>query len=420
MKSRNGASNGQRPHLMGSQKTATEASKASFISGVVSAAADNDPTTVATLAIAGASFVYGFEWLLLVIVPMMAVVQAIGTRVAAVAREGLQSSIRRRYGIYVGGFSLVCIMSVNIITYAADLVAGGAALNLLTGLDFRWFLVPVSLAVGFLLALGTMEKIRRVLIVLPLAFVAYIVAAFLARPNWHDVVRGFIPHFSGNDGFVATAIALIGTTLTVYSYYWQTVEVAQEAPPKFAIGFVQAAALPGTLITGMVLWFILIATAATLGVHHHAVQTAQDAAQALAPFAGKWASVIFGIGLFGSALLALPVIAAGSANALVATFRWGGSLDKRPPEAKRYYATLFIAIATGTGVAFFGIEPIKLLFWASIAAGFATPVTLGLLILLGRDKRVMGDDAVSPGLTAAGWVVTGIITVAAAAFLRWH
>ncbi|MEO9262760.1 MAG: divalent metal cation transporter, partial [Candidatus Baltobacteraceae bacterium] len=179
---------------MGSQKTATEASKASFISGVVSAAADNDPTTVATLAIAGASFVYGFEWLLLVIVPMMAVVQAIGTRVAAVAREGLQSSIRRRYGIYVGGFSLVCIMSVNIITYAADLVAGGAALNLLTGLDFRWFLVPVSLAVGFLLALGTMEKIRRVLIVLPLAFVAYIVAAFLARPNWHDVVRGFIPH----------------------------------------------------------------------------------------------------------------------------------------------------------------------------------------------------------------------------------
>lgn len=397
-----------------------EASKQSLISGIVSAAADNDPTTVATLAVAGASIVYGLEWLLILVVPMFSIVQAIGTKVAAIAREGMQSSIRRRYGFAVALVSLFCITSVNVITYAADLSAGAAAMHLLTGTGYRWWLIPLSLVVGVLLSWGTLDKIRRVLIVLPLAFVAYVVAAFFAHPNWHDVAAGLIPHLSTDHLYVSTVIALIGTTLTVYSYYWQTVEVAAEAPPQIAIGAVQVAAIPGTVLTGVVLWFILIGTAATLGVHHHAVQTAQDAAEALAPIAGKWAATVFGFGLLGSALLALPVIAAGTANAVASTFRWSGSLDKQPANARRYYATLFIAIATGTALTFVGVEPITLLFSASIAAGFATPITLAMLVMLGRDERLMGKDKVGLPLTWAGWIVTAIVTLAAIAFIRWH
>lgn len=399
---------------------AFEASKASFVSGIISAAADVDPTTVATLAIAGASLVYGLEWLVILIVPMFAVVQMIGTQVATVCGEGLQSAVRRRYGFWIATLSLVCIVGVNIITYAADLEAGAAALHLLTPIPYVWFLVPISIGVLLLLVYGSMDHVRRVLIVLPLAFLAYVATTFIVHPNWHDVAAGLIPRLSADNTYISTVIALIGTSLTTYSYYWQTVEIAAEAPPKRAVWAIQLASIPGTLITGVVLWFILIGTAATLGVHHKNVDTAQEAAQALVPFAGPWASAVFGIGLFGSAMLALPVIAAGTASAVSTTFRWGGSLDKPLRDARRYYATLFIGVATATALALLNIPPIKLLFWASIAGGIGTPVTLGLLVMLSRSKRMMAG-AISPvWLATAGWIVTAVITTASLAFIRWH
>jgi Mn2+/Fe2+ NRAMP family transporter len=397
-----------------------QAAKESFLSGIVSAAADNDPTTVATLAVIGGSLVYGLEWLLVLVVPMFTIVQAIGTQVAAITREGMQAAIQTRYGRVVGAVSLVAIVAVNVVTYAADLDAGAAALALLAPIDYRWFVIPISACILALLVFGTMNKIRTVLALVPIVFLTYVAAAFLAHPQWGDVARGLIPHMRWNKEYVSSAIALIGTTLTVYSYFWQTVEVAAEAPPKKALAGVELAALPGTLVTGAVLWFILIGTAATLGVHHHHVQTAQDAAKALEPVAGRWASIIFGIGLFGSAMLALPVIAAGSANAINATFGWKGSLDKKPREAKRFYAVLFISVATATGLTFLPIRPIALLFSASIVAGFATPFTLALLVMLGSDSRTMGKSAVPVPLRIAGWCVCGIVTLAAIAFIRWH
>lgn len=375
---------------------------------------------MATLAIAGASLLYGLEWLLLLIIPMFAIVQAIGTQVAAVAREGLQSAVRRRYGLAIATLSLACIVGVNTITYAADLEAGAAALSLLTPVNFAWYLAPISVAVILLLVLGTMEKIRRVLTFLPLAFLAYVAATFLAHPNWHAVALGLVPHLRSDTLYVSTCIALIGTALTTYSYYWQTVEIAGEQPPKRAVWALQVAAIPGTLITGAVLWFILIGTAATLGVHHKSVNTAQEAAEALAPIAGRWASVVFGIGLFGSAILALPVLAAGTANAVSSTFRWGGSLDKRPHEAKRYYATLLVGVGLATAFTLLKVPPIQLLFIASIAGGIGTPITLALLVLLSRDRRTMNEDLAPRWLAGAGWCITGIITAASLAFIRWH
>jgi Mn2+/Fe2+ NRAMP family transporter len=396
------------------------ASRRTIVSGIISAASDVDPTTVATLAIAGASVVYGLEWLVILIVPMLGVVQLIGTQVATVAREGLQSAVRRRYGMSIAIVSLTCIVAVNIITFAADLEAGAAALHLFTNIHYAWFLIPIAVTISILLAFGTMDDVMRVLVVLPLAFLAYVATTFMSHPNWHDVALGMIPRFSSDATYVSTVIALIGTSLTTYSYYWQTIEIAEARPPKRAIWAVQLASIPGTLITGAVFWFILVGTAATLGAHHKTVETAQDAALALAPIAGKWASVIFGVGLFGSAMLALPVLAAGTASAVSSTFRFGGSLDKRPHQAKRFYGTLFTTIAIGTVLAFAGIPPIKLLFAASIAGGFGTPITLGLLVMLSRSRRTMSGDIAPFWLATAGWIVTAVITAASLAFIRWH
>lgn len=399
---------------------AVEASKHTFVSGIISAASDIDPTTVATLAIAGASLVYGLEWLVILIVPMFTIVQMIGTQVATVSREGLQSAVRRRYGTGIAIVSLGCILFVNLVTFAADLEAGAAALSLIFPLRYEWFVLPLAVVVTVLLMFGTMDEVMRVLIILPLAFLAYVATTFIAHPDWHQVALGFVPRIQSNSTYISTVIALIGTALTTYSYYWQTVEIAADQPPKRAVWALQVAAIPGTLLTGAVLWFILVGTAATLGLHHKSVDTAQEAAQALAPIVGKWASLIFGVGLFGSAMLSLPVLAAGMASATSSTFRWGGSLDKRPWEAKRYYWTLAIGVTIATALTFAGVPPIKLLFWASIAGGFGTPITLALLVLLSRDRETMGDGIAPGWLAGAAWTVTAVITLASLAFIRWH
>lgn len=403
-----------------SDRATARASQHAFVDGIVSAASDNDPTTVATLAVTGASIVYALNWLLLLVIPMLMVVQSIGTQVAGIAREGMMAAIRRRYGVVVATVALISLIAVNIVTYAADLEAGAAALGLLTHTQYTPWMIPLSVFVALLLTLGTFAKIRGVLALLPLAFLAYVAALFVVHPDWHAMAAGFVPHIEGSSNFVSAIIAMLGTTLTAYSYFWQTVEIAKDAPPRRSIRTIALASLPGTVLTGLILFAILCVTAATLGVHHHDVQTAEDAARALQPIAGAWASIIFSIGLLGSSLLALPVLAAGTAVAVATTYRWGGSLDKQPPNAKRFYGALYGLIVLATALAFAGVQPIKLLFIASIAGGIATPITLGLLVALGRDRRTMGERVISVPLATSGWAIVAITIAASLALLRWH
>ena len=304
--------------------------------GIVSGASDNDPTTVASLAVIGSTTVYGLSWLVLLIIPMLAVVQAISAQVGVVMNVGLENAVRRHYGKYWALLALASVLIVNLMTLAADLEGGGAALSMLVHLDYRWFVVPLGVGSGFMLIFGNYKKIQRVLIYLPLVFLSYVAAAFLARPQWRDVLRNsLIPQFSFTGPMVAGAIALLGTTLTAYSYVWETIEMSEETTPVSQLGLVQVDSTLGTIIAGASFWFILIATGATLGVHHKVVQTAEDAANALTPFAGRWASLLFGIGLLASALIAIPVLSATSAYVVSEMFGWGGGIDKKLWRAKR-------------------------------------------------------------------------------------
>lgn len=351
---------------------------------------------------------------------MLSVIQAIGTQVAAVTREGMQTAIRTRYGMWAASLTLFCLMAVNVLTFSADLEAGGAAIGLLTHTRYEYWTIPLAIGIGVALTLGTFAKIQRVLLIVPLAFLTYLATVFVVHPDWHAVATGFIPHLEGNGTFISAVIAVLGTTLTAYSYFWQTVEIATDPPPSHAVTAVEVSSIPGTILTGFVLLAIVVATGATLGVHHQNVNTPQDAARALAPIAGNFAELIFAIGLLGSALLALPVLVAGSAIATVTTFRWGGSLDKRPPQARRFYAVLYGALALSTALTFMGVHPIQLLFLSSIAGGIATPVTLGFLVTLGRDKKVMKDKPLPAALAAAGYAVIGIAVASIVALIRWH
>lgn len=391
----------------------------SMVPGIISAASDNDPTTVASLAVIGSTTVYGLGWLVVLVIPMLAVVQAVSSQIGTVAKGcGLEDIVRQRYGAVSAFVMLLAVLVVNVLTFSADLEGGGAAIHLLTGLPYQWAIVPLAGLSAALLIWANYARIQSIVIYLPLAFIAYIAAALLAHPDWHRVlVDSFVPHFERSRAYTAGAIALLGTTLTAYAYVWQGIEIAQERPPLRRLGLVQIDATGGAVAAGIIFWFIVIATGATMGVHHRTVETAEEAASALTPFAGRFASALFGIGLLGSALLALPVLLATTAYVVAEMFRWVGQLDAKFFQARRFYATMILAAAIGCGVAFAGVPPIRLLFVSSIAGGIATPITLVFMLLAAGDKQVMQGAPFSPWLKVAGWATTVIVSVAAGVFL---
>jgi Mn2+/Fe2+ NRAMP family transporter len=389
-----------------------------FGAGIVAGASDNDPTTVATLAVIGSTTVYQLGWLTLLIIPMLAVIQAIAAQVGAVSKKGLEDCVRARYGRGWAVAALVVLLVVNILTLAADLEGGSAALQLLTRADYRWFLLPLGALTTAMLILGNYSSIERALRYLALLFLTYVAAAFLAHPNWHDVfVHSFVPHFDLRKDTVSGALALLGTTLTAYAYVWETISVSEEKPPLRRLGLVQVDAALGIVVAGLTFWFILIATGATLGVRHVEVQTADQAARALEPVAGKYASLVFAIGLLGSALVAIPVIAGTSAYVAGEVFGWRHSLDARFARAKRFYLTLAACVLVACAIGFAGVPPIKLLFLSGIAGGVATPLTMALMLLIARNRGVMHQKRIAPWLAACGWAVFAIVTSATVLYL---
>jgi Mn2+/Fe2+ NRAMP family transporter len=392
--------------------------------GIVSGASDNDPTTVASLAVIGSTTVYGLGWLVILIIPMLAVVQVISARVGAITRHGLETDARRLQGRTIALIMLVSVVSVTFVTLIADLEGGAAAMQVLTTVDFRWWILPIAAASLTMLIFGSYEKIKRVLLVFPLAFLAYPISAVLAHPDWHAVLIGtLVPHFEHSRDYAAGAIALLGTTLTSYAYVWQTIETAKERPPLKRLGLVQADASLGTIVAGLSFWAIVAATGATLGIHHQTVDTADQAATALEPLAGPYAKLLFGFGLLGSALLAVPVLIATSAYMLDETFGWHSNLDSKWMLGRRFYGSMIVMTAAAALVGLLGAPPIRVLFLASIVGGVGTPISLVIMLLVARSKQIMGSRPIGPWLATSGWCVAGVVIAATAIYIAslfWH
>lgn len=386
--------------------------------GLVSGAADTDPTTVATLVVVGATTTFGLAWLTLLTFPVLAVVQALATRVGFLGRRDLQQAVTDRYGRYLAGLLLVSILLVNLVTVAADLEAGAAALGLLTGLAWKWFVAPLALLLLGLLFINGYDEIERVLKYVMLCLLAYGVAAVLARPNWAAVASGsLVPRLRLNSDYTSGALAILGTTVTAYMYMWQTVEQVEQpaARPWLKTRVIDSSA--GAFFATALFWFILISSAATLGVHHQHADTADQAAAALRPVAGRFASYLFAIGLLASALIAVPVIMASGAYATAAVFHWPRGLARKPRQAPRFYTTLTGIGLAGAALTLAGISPIRLLFAASVVAGIATPIGLVLLVLVAGNTQVMNNEPTDRRLLTAGWVIAALVTTLSLIYL---
>jgi Mn2+/Fe2+ NRAMP family transporter len=386
--------------------------------GLVSGASANDPTTVGSLAIVGASTGYGMAWLVVLLLPMLALVQAIAASVAAVSELSLQQAITRVYGRKPAIIAATAIVTISLLTLAADVQAGAQALRLVSGVPFYYFVIPLVAVAGWLLATKSYLRIERILASLTLIFLCYVASAILARPDWDAVLRGIlVPHFDLSPAFAAGAIALLGTTLTSYVYFWESIEVAERSPGPLQLRAVNADAVLGMLIAGSSFLFILVATAATSGLHHVAVQTAEDAAVALKPLAGSLDQIVFGIGLLASAAIAIPVIAATNGYVVAQTFGWRAGLALKPSDAKPFYNVIFASLAIAAALALLPISTMLLLYWVSVIAGLATPITLALTMLVARNVAVMKGRPIGLPLACAGWTVTAVVTLSSLAFI---
>lgn len=389
---------------------------------VVSGASDNDPTNIGTAAVVGAQAHYSLSWVAVLVAPLLYVVLSIAAQVGLATGADLQTLTLKRFGRPVAATLLVSVVLVNLVTIAADLQAGAAGIGLLTGVDARWLVLPLGLVLLGLLVTGRYGHVVRVLRYLIPGFLAFTVAAVLARPDWPRVLEGsLIPALSLRSYAVAGALALLGTTLTSYVYVWETVQRGVEEPAGHpAPGRTpraRAGALAGAAFTALILWSMLVASAATLGTHHQVPATAQGAARSLRPLAGPLAGDLFAIGLVVSAVVALPVLIASTGYVIGAHFDWRHGLSLPVGQARRFYAVLAGSVGLAVAVTLARVSVFGMLVAASVVGGLATPFGLAILCRLARDQRVMGFRPVSRPLAAAGWAVTAIVGALGAAYV---
>jgi Mn2+/Fe2+ NRAMP family transporter len=370
------------------------------------------------MSVVGSTTAYGLSWLTVLVYPLLANVQVISARIGVVTQKGLQELVQDRFGRRWGVVLLVSVVLVNLVTIGADLEAGAAALGLIFNVDYRWFAAPFGIASLILLIVGSYDEVERVLKYILLVLLAYVVSAFVARPDWLEVLHATVsPHVSLNPVYVAAALGVLGTTLTSYAYVWEVVEESERKLPVRRLGLAQADAASGMFVAVALFWFILIATAATAGVHHKSIETAQDAAAVLAPFAGPAAKYIFAIGLLASSAIAVPVLAATTAYLAGAEFGFPSGLSKRFGEATYFYMIVAVAIAIAIGISMAGVPAITLLFAASIAGALGTPISLVFLLLIGQDRRIMRGRPITGFSRALGWVTAAAVAGIGAWFL---
>jgi Mn2+/Fe2+ NRAMP family transporter len=389
-----------------------------FGPGLVSGASANDPTTVGSIAVVAAATGYAMGWLVVLLLPLLAIVQSIAASIATVSQTSLQEAILSTFGRRAALAAAMCVASVGLFTLAADMQAGAQALAIICRVPYQFFVIPLALIAGWLLATKSYMRVERILAWFTPVFLCYLASAILARPNWSDVLRGiFMPHISFTPLFLTGAIALLGTTLTGYVYFWESIEVAERRPRPGDAEKMSSDAAIGIVVAGSSFLFILVATAATAGVHHLPMQTAADAAVALKPLAGPAAQILFGIGLLASAAIAVPILAATNGYVIAQTLGHRAGLTREFRDAHVFYGVIFASLAVSSVVALAPISTMWLLYWASVAAGIATPVTLVMVMLVAQNRRTMNGRPISPLLACGGWAVTGIVSISAAAFL---
>ncbi|MDB5460516.1 MAG: Mn2+/Fe2+ transporter [Caulobacteraceae bacterium] len=401
--------------------------------GLITGASDDDPSGIATYSQAGAQFGYQLGWTLLFSWPLMCAIQEISARVGRVTGRGIAGNLKQHYPIPILYFLVTLLLAANIINLGADLGAMAAALKLVIGGPEVLYVVAFGVVSALLQIFARYSRYVSVLKWLTVSLFAYVGVAMVVHVPWGEVLRSLVlPKIQFKAAYLTVVVAVLGTTISPYLFFWQAEEEVEEtkerdgakplerAPEQAKAEFsrIRWDTYVGMGLSNLVALFIIVTTAATLNAHGVTnIQTSAQAAEALRPIAGPLVFVVFALGVVGTGLLAVPVLAGSAAYAVGEAFGWHVGLARKAHRAKAFYGTLAAAVAAGMIMNFTPIDPIKALFWSAVINGVvAVPIMAVMMIVVTR-KATMGDYVASLPLQFFGWTATAVMAAAAVAML---
>jgi NRAMP (natural resistance-associated macrophage protein)-like metal ion transporter len=400
--------------------------------GIITGAADDDPSGISTYSVAGAAYGYATLWIALLTFPLMAAVQLMCARLGMVTGQGLAAAVRSSYPRWVLWAACSILVVANVINIGADLGGMAEATQLITGIRPLFWIPSYALLILGLLIWTSYKWIARVFKWMTLVLFAYVLTSFFAHVDWkHALVATLLPHLEWSSRFLAVLVGILGTTISPYLFFWQAAEEVEEDRAKGRTTLAQrkgattkelkdarADTVAGMFFSNFIMYFIILTTAATLHAHGKTnITTAREAAEALRPLAGNWASLLFTLGLIGTGMLGVPVLVGSSAYAVAEGANWRGSMADRPRRARAFYGVMAVAMALGLALNFIGLNAVKMLFWSAVINGLLAPPLILLVILLSSSRKVMGEHVNSPVLQYLGWATFAVMTAAAAGML---
>jgi NRAMP (natural resistance-associated macrophage protein)-like metal ion transporter len=400
--------------------------------GLITGASDDDPSGIGTYATAGASLGYATLWTAPMTFPLMASIQYMCAKIGLVSGAGLAGVLKRHYSRWLLYPAILILVIANTVNAGADIGAIAAAINLLVPIPITAMIVPIALIILALQIWGSYRLIANTFKWLTLGLFGYIAAAFMAHPDWGAVLQHtLIPTVQFNSDYLAAIVAILGTTISPYLFFWQASQEVEEevsmgrtrlwqrrgatqAELKYCAWDVNI----GMLLANLVFFFIILSTGATLYASGQTdIKSAADAANALRPLAGDAAGLLFAAGLIGAGFLAVPILTGSAAYAVSEAFGWRYGLDENPGRAKQFYGVIAAATLIGMLINFLGINPMDALFWTAVLNGFLAPPLLVLIMLIANNRQVMGERVNGLGLNILGWVATAVMFAAAIGLL---
>ena len=409
--------------------------------GLITGASDDDPSGIATYSSAGAKFGLGLLWTQLFSLPLMAAVQEISARIGRVTGRGIGGNIRRYYPGWVLYPVVFLVVAANTLNLGADIGAMGAAVNLLIGGPELLYSVLFAVLCVVLEVWLCYRKYCNYLRWLTMVLLAYVAAALMSHVHWKQALHAtLVPHVALDGHYIAMFIAVIGTTISPYLFFWQAAMETEEIRARPAdeplkadlkekprrvrahLNRIRWDTYVGMTFANVISYCIILTAAATLYAHGVTdVQSSREAAEALRPFAGRFAMIIFAAGIIGTGLLAVPVLAGSAAYAVGEALKWPTGLDRKPLEAKGFYGVLAAATLVGLTINFTRLDPIKALVWSAVINGIVSVPVMFIMMHMAGSKKVMGPfSRVSKVLRLLGWLATVVMAAATVGlFLTW-
>jgi NRAMP (natural resistance-associated macrophage protein)-like metal ion transporter len=396
--------------------------------GFITGAADDDPSGIGTYSTAGAQLGLTFLWTAFVTWPLMTAVQMMCARIGMVTGRGLGSALKLKFPKPILLLFCIALFAANTFNVGADLAAMGDAAEMLSGLPSQIFVILFGLLTAVATVWLSYIHIARVLTVLALFLFSYVIAAFVIGPDWHLVAQNtFIPHLPKDSAGWSTLVAILGTTISPYLFYWQASQEVEEKKAegmtkvRDRIGTTQEKLVyrvfdvgVGTFFSNAVMFFIILTTGLTL--HSHGamnIETSSQAAEALRPLAGPLAAILYTIGLVGTGLLAIPTLTGSAAYAWAETLNWRQGLNSKPGSAKSFYRVILFSTAIGITMDFMNLSPVRTLYWSAVLNGLLAPFLLVGILFVARDKKIMHGQS-APLLTQILVLITTIAMFGAA------